>query len=296
MRSAGGDQPIDAARLRDDELLLCLLGAGGSMAGEDDLAILLGEWRATLPAVADDPGHDLPVDDQPRIAGTVPEAVGTQPRRTTPARAPARRRLRLAAVAAVAASLVGGAMTAAAAHARPGSPLWPVTRLMYGELADSRVAVQTADRAVAQARAAAREGRSDDARRLLDEASALLGQIREPADARRVRASIAAARTLLTPRPGGTSTDLGPALPVPTPAPPATPVAGPIPVPGNRPGPPAANETPAPARTDSPTLTAPADAAPTLPAIPGPVPTALVPPPAPRSSVPARSDADLPAR
>ena len=93
--------------------------------------------------------------------------------------------------------IVCGGVTVAAANARPDSPLWPVTRFVYGNLADSRVALDDADRAVADARTAATAGRFPEAARLLASADRLADKVTEPQAAQRLRRDIAEVRGLL---------------------------------------------------------------------------------------------------
>lgn len=86
-----------------------------------------------------------------------------------PFRRPGRRR---AMVAAVVVGLSGGlgSVAVAAADARPGSPLWPITKVIYADTAEDRQAAADAAAALAKARQALEDGRVDDAERYLDEA------------------------------------------------------------------------------------------------------------------------------
>jgi hypothetical protein len=110
-----------------------------------------------------------------------------------------------------AAVLVAGAGVAlGAGHATPGSPLWPITRVMYPERADNAAAEHT----LAQARQAAAEGRQDDARRLLAQAETLIGRVADPAQAQRLRAQLTDVRNTIAATAPNPAT---PGAPAPTP-------------------------------------------------------------------------------
>jgi hypothetical protein len=140
---------------------------------DDDVAAMLAAWRTDLaePAPADHP----------------------------PLRKPLRREVKVRAAIAAAAAVVGlaGGLTIAASDADPGSPLWPITRLVYDDRADSRVAEQDARRAIASARQAIADARYTDAGRHLDEATVLIERIQEGIVARSLRDEVAALRGLL---------------------------------------------------------------------------------------------------
>jgi hypothetical protein len=185
--------------------------------------------------------------------------------------------------AAAAVILVAAGLLVAANRATPGSPFWPVTRVVNPERAEALAA----EHAIARAREAAERGRYDDARRLADQAEGLIARVHDAKEARRLRAELESVRTLLA---GARSTTAPPA-PGGTPAP-----GGATSGPGAEPAPTAA---PGPTTTGGATQTGPPDGKPGLPglpAVPGlPLPTALpsvgvpplpVPLPTPTSLVP----------
>jgi hypothetical protein len=186
----------DPRTVRADDKLLDRLGHGQPAHGGDAEDMLAG-WRSGLPAAG-------PAD--PRLVDAVTAAV-------TPVARP-RRLARASLGVAATFVLVGGGLTVAAAYAGPDSPLWPVTRLVYGNLAASRIASADAGRAVSDARTAANAHRYPEAARLLATADALTDKVVEVDDARRLRAAITEVRGLL---PDGSDAPAGaPAVPDPT--------------------------------------------------------------------------------
>jgi hypothetical protein len=193
--------------LAEDDQLLDALGRGETPNRDDAVATLLGDWRAALP-------ETCPVKEGPGR--------------------PRRRRGRLVVAAAVALVAAGGGVSAAAEYADPDSPLWPVTRLLYSDLADSRAAGHAADEAVTVAVEATENGHYDQATELLDQAATLLEQVAEPEAAQQLRNRIAsvraqlaaAAREATTVPEGTTETPVPPAVDVPSPSstPPSPPV------------------------------------------------------------------------
>lgn len=170
----------DLRTVRKDDRLLDRLGRGEPVRG-DDVEAMLSAWRRTLP-VADPP--------EPRLVA----AVTRKP-------VPKRRRARTSVGIAASFVLLGGGVTTAAAFAQPDSPLWPVTRFVYSDLADSRQALDNASHAVSDARIAIQQGRFDDAAQLLADADALAAKV-DPAAADRLRKEIAGMRDQL---PAGTN-------------------------------------------------------------------------------------------
>ena len=163
----------DLTRLAEDDRLLDALGRGERPAGGDEVAALLGEWRAALPETC-----QLPVR-------------------------PPRRRIRRSLVAAALVLIAGGGVAVAAEHAEPDSPLWPVTQVLYGDLADSRAARQAVDEAVTVATTEIEGGHYDRATELLDQADALVAEVDEPAIAEDLRNRIAEVRAQLASAAGG---------------------------------------------------------------------------------------------
>jgi hypothetical protein len=182
----------DLRTVREDDRLLDRLGRGepvrgpvrGSSRGSargDDVEAMLAAWRRSLPVAR-------PAD--PRLLA----AITRKP-------VPKRRLSRTSIGIAASFLLIGGGVTSAAAFAQPDSPLWPVTRFVYGDLADSRQALATATQVLAEARIAAEQGRYDEAARLLATAEALADKVDSGA-ADRLREEIAGLRDRL---PAGTN-------------------------------------------------------------------------------------------
>lgn len=217
-------RPMDIVTLTEDDLLLDRLGRGEPVADGGDIASMLSAWRATLP----EPGPAGEPLVRAALAATGrPRAAG--------------RFARLSLGVAAGLVLAGSGVTVAAAHAGPGSPLWPITRLVYGDEAESRMATEAAGRALADARVAAERGRYEEASRLLGEAARLMGKVSEPADVQRLSTQADAVRALF---PGGVPA--GPDL-VPGASPLAPPSGSPQQPPAPTVRPPQPTMTPAPA-------------------------------------------------
>jgi hypothetical protein len=199
-------RPVDMTTLREDDLLLDLLGRGEEPTGGDTLTSTLARWRATLPT--GDP--DEPVDEEllaaARAAVRGPRRIGRTVRRSV--------------AVSVAAVLAFGSVAAAAEHAGPGNPLWPLIQLVFHHPDQAREAMHTADGSVSAARAAIDGGRYDQASRLLDEAAASVARIGGGSDADRLREEIAALRARI-PAQGAhvTGTSAVPPTRTPSPAP-----------------------------------------------------------------------------
>jgi len=266
-------RPVDLESVRADEALLDTLGRGGRVPGDDELAGMLGAWRAEMDT---EPLPNLDYSALPmpgQVAGEAPDTAlgdGTATGRVVRRRFALRpRNLRLAVAAALVVATAGG-VSVAAAGARPDSPLWPVVRVVNPRLAD----VRAAEDAIAKARLAADEHRYADARRLVDEATALVAKVRDPGQARRLRDELDAVRRSL---PGATPGVLPGTGRTPTPGAP-TPSAAPAPGAGATPGPGAsAPATPNP--TGAPGLPLP------LPSLPLPLPSLPLPLPLPLPSL-----------
>jgi len=160
-------RPITMELARADDELLDALGRGEPAPEGDEIAELLAAWRAE---VAEEPV-------------------------TVPVRRSAWSgwRVRLVAAAALVTVALGGT-SLAAADAGPDSPLWPVTRIVNPDKADTVDAQATLD----QARRAIDEGRQADARRLLDQAAKQIATVRDPSAAARLRAELDALRAKLS--------------------------------------------------------------------------------------------------
>jgi hypothetical protein len=200
------EEPVDIATVAADAELFEALAAGRPVPADDDVAAMLAAWRADL------------VDDLPTVRAPVMAPPVTGP----PASVIPMRRSRARLVAAVAAGVValGGVTTAAASVAGPDNPLWPITRVLFPERADSRVAQQEAEQTIDRAREAVAESRYSDAEKLLDEATALIGRVEDEDVARTLLAEVEAIRGLLPglDLPGGGPVGGG-GQPQPTPSP-----------------------------------------------------------------------------
>ncbi|MCT2581653.1 hypothetical protein [Actinophytocola gossypii] len=173
--------PFGDSRWEDDELLDRIgRGEHGDLQAEGEVARMLAGWRAGMPTAG--------ATDE-RLLNAVTAAVARPPRR--------RRSTKVTAVAAAAAVLAAGGVTVAAAQARPGSPLWPVTEVVFAGRAESRAAVEDADDVLADARTAVDQGRIPEATRLLDRADEYAAKVDEPAAADRLRDDIESIRDLL---------------------------------------------------------------------------------------------------
>jgi hypothetical protein len=191
-----------------DDLLLDALGRGEPAPQDDEIAALLAAWRTELDDPALDPARtdttpadralDLPAladlthdgaapDDPARNGRNLREPVegGRAPAPVVPIDRARRRRIRLVAAAAVVAVAATGT-SVAAANGTPGSPFWPITRIVNPQRADTLDAQDTIDRA----RRAIAEGRRDDARRLLDQVPGKIARVRDPETAARLRSQL----------------------------------------------------------------------------------------------------------
>lgn len=203
--------PMDVSRLLEDDLLLDRLGRGEDPAGHGEAVDTLSQWRAAMPEPA--------TPEEPLLAAAL-STVRRSRRGTRRARGPL--------VVATAAVLACGGVTAAAQGASPDSPLWPVTELVFPDLAASRV-LADATHAVGQARAAVGDGRYESAAWLLDQAWSLAERVDEPGEGDRLRTDITAMRADIAARritvdPGGhLEADPGMRPTTPTVVPSATP-------------------------------------------------------------------------
>lgn len=132
-------------------------------------------------------------------------------------------RLLLAAALLVAA--LGGGVTVAAGSAGPGSALFGVTRLVYAERADSRVAARIVADLLSRAATMIEQRRYADAAALLEQAMAKLPEVRERGDHERLRAELArlldliAAAAAAAPAPAPSAAPIPPSPGTATPAP-----------------------------------------------------------------------------
>jgi hypothetical protein len=173
LRGSRGDGVTTDSVRRDDR---ALDAAGGGVdvfdlavrsgeVAEDPVLRLLAGWRDDLHGSA----------HQPVVVGRVAQDRSAEQAAAGAALLPSSRRrhasrLVVGSAAAIMAVLAFGGVAVAAGVAQPGSPLWPITKVIYPGWADSREHELAAARDLAYARRAAQEGRIGDARRYLDDA------------------------------------------------------------------------------------------------------------------------------
>lgn len=150
-------------------------------------------WTATAPGPAsvDDGTTTPPAVEVPGgpVARPGPRRAGRCPGQ--PGRTAGRRTWRpgLAVAAAIGAVLVGSA-TIGAAEAEPGSPLWPITQMVWPARAQSVESTRQVEVALAEARTALATGRSADARRAILRAEMGLAGISDAAVRDSVRSAV----------------------------------------------------------------------------------------------------------
>lgn len=161
--------PFDLAEVHADEELISALAAGrpkpaGYSGYVDDRLIgMLRQWRA-----------EVEVGPAPPLV-TVEQAVATIRKN----RDAGRRRLLVpvAGAAAVLAVLLSG-LVIGAHDARPGDPLWAMSKVLYQERAVSVEAAVQVETKLKKARSALSEGRTEDARKELAEVGPELAAVR----------------------------------------------------------------------------------------------------------------------
>jgi hypothetical protein len=160
-------QPLDAEAVRRDDELLDALAFGELEAGYDDdeTAQLLLGWRDDIvqsPVIA------------PRLLPASPAV------RRGYLRLSKRMTVAAAVVGAVAAGSIGS--VAAASVAEPGSPLWPITKVVYTDRAESLEARDSALSSLKKAKQAAAKRNPAEAKHLLAEALKQVTLVREGDD------------------------------------------------------------------------------------------------------------------
>jgi hypothetical protein len=170
------DEPIDLAAVQADDELINALGAGfgvpsggRSFHADDQVVALLSSWRADVVA---EPIPEL-VDLETAVAAVRAGMPATRPSRSGRAR-------HLVPVAAAAAFLVlvGGGVTIGSATAEPDSALWPVSKVLFSERAESvEAAVRVSDK-IENAKQALSEGKPEQAAAELAQAQQELAKVR----------------------------------------------------------------------------------------------------------------------
>jgi hypothetical protein len=268
------DDTPDLTVIAADDALLDTLARGEPAPDDDKLAGVLAAWRADL----DD---DQPADfDVAAMLAELPDETESQgdpvPVQAVPSAAPRRwrpgPRARRYLTGLAAAGLLVGGLALGAGQAGPESPLWPITRVLYPERSDLRLAEHN----IGLAREAAAAGRYADARRTLDKAAGDVERVDDPELAGRLRAQIEEIRRTLPPVDAVVPDPVipTPSVPVSPPATvPATPPAGgqpgvpPPPGGGTNPQPPGEGVIPDVPDIPVPTLPIPIPTLP-LPAVP----------------------------
>ncbi|MFC0534155.1 hypothetical protein [Phytohabitans kaempferiae] len=238
-------QPVGLARIAADDELLDALGRGETPDG-DLTTELLAAWRADL---ADEAPSPVATDPPPPVATGPAAAAGEPPAPSVRVAAgdPARkRRLVQALLGAAAAAVVAVGFAVSTHQAQPGSPLWPVSKVVYPQRAEALAA----EKAIADARTAAAAGRVADARALLATASAHIARIDDPATAKRLRADVDALMGILTAAAPQPPTTTAPPAPPPSTAP--APGTGPSAPSTSKSPPPPSGGAPAPESSPSP--------------------------------------------
>ncbi len=259
-------QPLDADAVLRDDLLLDALGRGEMLPDYDDdaTARMLLAWRDDLATAAGLPDFELAPADLPEFepvhtTADLPEvapvrSIGTAKVPVTPVEESRRfrwtRRMTVAAAfTAFAAGSVGS--VAAAGVAEPGSPLWPITKVVYEDRAKSLEAREGALSLLREAQDAAENNDPERARELLDTALATAGDVVDEADRDKIMAQADKVEEQLAEPPVDPSPSTTPS-PDPQPSPSTEPSAEPSPStpPSTEPTP--GNTDPTPETTPSP--------------------------------------------
>lgn len=174
------ERPLDTEAVSRDDELLNLLGSGESPDTADPVIQALHAWQVDISTDLDHArtsglnghGHRM-------RPGTVRSGTPSTGSVTSPGKRHRRHGRRRSTFAAVAIGLSAGlsGVAVAAADAGPGSPLWPITKVIYSDVAAERQAEADAEAALDRARQALKEGRMEDAERYLDEADRQAGAV-----------------------------------------------------------------------------------------------------------------------
>jgi Anti-sigma-D factor RsdA to sigma factor binding region len=170
------DEPVDLVAVQADDELINALGAGfGVPSGgreyhaDDQVVALLSSWRTEVMA---EPIPEL-IDLETAVAAVRAGMPSAKPTRSARAR-------HLVPVAAAAAFLVlvGGGVTIGSATAEPDSALWPVSKVLFSERAESvEAAVRVSDK-IDNAKQALMEGKPEQAAADLAQAQQELSKVR----------------------------------------------------------------------------------------------------------------------
>ncbi|WP_330183287.1 anti-sigma-D factor RsdA [Nocardia sp. NBC_01503] len=175
--ASGDTGPVDIAAVRrDDALIDAISGDGPVQTGtteEYQLAALLANWRAEI---LDEPMPAGP--DLDTIVAAVNQEIGARQAQIGAQASGRLRLLRPIMGSAAALALIFGGLTAFSYNANPGDPLWRVKEVVFSEQAQSTV-VSRADSDMAQAQELINQGRPEQAKALLERASANVSQVND---------------------------------------------------------------------------------------------------------------------
>ncbi|NUS93444.1 MAG: hypothetical protein HOQ36_13725 [Nocardia sp.] len=177
--SGAGSEPVDIVAVRRDDELIDAIARGGPVPTESteelQLATLLADWRAenVAPPLPDAPDLDT-------VVAAVNQEIGARQTRITAQSGGKLRLLRPIATTAAAMALVFGGLSAFSYQAEPGDALWRVKEVVFSEQAQSTV-VQYAGDDLAAAQTLLEQGKPDEARERLEQASANTTQVNDPA-------------------------------------------------------------------------------------------------------------------
>ncbi|MGW5384787.1 anti-sigma-D factor RsdA [Nocardia sp. NPDC003963] len=177
--SGTGSEPVDIVAVRHDDELIDAIARGGPIPTESteelQLATLLADWRAEIVAP---PLPDAP--DLDTVVASVNQEIGARQARISAQSGGRLRLLRPIATTAAALALVFGGLSAFSYQAEPGDALWRVKEVVFSEQAQSTV-VQYAGDDLAAAQTLLEQGKPDEARERLEQASTNTTQVNDPA-------------------------------------------------------------------------------------------------------------------
>ncbi|GGL30936.1 anti-sigma-D factor RsdA [Nocardia jinanensis] len=176
--SGAGSEPVDIVAVRRDDELIDAISRGGPVPTESteelQLATLLADWRAEIVA------PPLPgAPDLDTVVAAVNQEIGARQARIGAQSKGRLRLLRPIATTAAALALVFGGLSAFSYQAEPGDTLWRVKEVVFSEQAQSTV-VQYAGDDLAAAQTLLEQGKPDEARERLEQASANTTQVNDP--------------------------------------------------------------------------------------------------------------------
>lgn len=177
--SGAGSEPVDIVAVRRDDELIDAIARGGPIPTESteelQLATLLADWRAEIVAP---PLPDAP--DLDTVVAAVNQEIGARQARISAQSGGRLRLLRPIATTAAALALVFGGLSVFSYQAEPGDALWRVKEVVFSEQAQSTV-VQYADDNLSEAQVLLDQGKPEQAKERLEQASANATQVDDPA-------------------------------------------------------------------------------------------------------------------